>query len=136
VTSEEGVLADPAAAVATSREGHRRAYALLSGLGRVFINSDCSAIADCRIWRVRIGDGSSGDLLPPSPPAEKATARQDQPGKSGTGDGAGQWGLTTTRGSMRQPFPVAGPAGGVRPTILHPRGRSGIVFLPRFWYST
>jgi hypothetical protein len=29
----------------------------------------------------------SGDLLPPSPPAEKATARQDQTGKSGTGDG-------------------------------------------------
>jgi len=31
---------------------------------------------------------SSGDLLPPSPPAEKATARQDQAGKSRTGDGA------------------------------------------------
>src|SRR5262249_56260480 len=26
--------------------------------------------------------GRSGDLLPPSPPAEKATARQDQAGKS------------------------------------------------------
>jgi hypothetical protein len=32
---------------------------------------------------------ASGDLLPPSPPAEKATARQDQAGQSGTGDGAG-----------------------------------------------
>jgi hypothetical protein len=31
----------------------------------------------------------SGDLPPPSPPAEKTTARQDQAGKSGTGDGAG-----------------------------------------------
>src|SRR5262245_16218868 len=32
---------------------------------------------------------SSGNLLPPSPPAEKATASQDQAGKSGTGDGRG-----------------------------------------------
>jgi hypothetical protein len=32
---------------------------------------------------------SSGDLLPPSPPAEKATARQDQAGKASTGDGRG-----------------------------------------------
>jgi hypothetical protein len=31
----------------------------------------------------------SGDLLPPSPPGEKATARQDQAGKTSTGDGAG-----------------------------------------------
>jgi hypothetical protein len=31
----------------------------------------------------------SGDLLPPSPPAEKATARQDQARKSSTGDGGG-----------------------------------------------
>jgi hypothetical protein len=31
---------------------------------------------------------SSGALLPPSPPAEKATARQDQAGKASTGDGA------------------------------------------------
>jgi len=31
----------------------------------------------------------SADLLPPSPPGEKATARQDQAGKSSTGDGAG-----------------------------------------------
>src|SRR5262249_45681046 len=33
--------------------------------------------------------GCSGDLLPPSPPAEKPTARQDQAGKSSTGDGTG-----------------------------------------------
>src|SRR5690242_14686089 len=33
--------------------------------------------------------GSSGDLLPPSPPAEKATARQDQAGQSGTDNGTG-----------------------------------------------
>ena len=31
----------------------------------------------------------SGDLPPPSPPAEKATARQDQAGQSSTNDGAG-----------------------------------------------
>ena len=33
--------------------------------------------------------GYSGDLLPSSPPAEKATARQDQAGQPSTGDGAG-----------------------------------------------
>src|SRR6516162_7603382 len=34
--------------------------------------------------------GCSGAFLPPpSPPAEKATARQDQAGKASTGDGAG-----------------------------------------------
>jgi len=33
--------------------------------------------------------GCSGALLPPSPPAEQATARQDQAGKSGTDDGTG-----------------------------------------------
>jgi hypothetical protein len=31
----------------------------------------------------------SGALLPPSPPAEKASARQDQARKSSTGDGGG-----------------------------------------------
>ena len=35
---------------------------------------------------------SSGDLLPPSPPAEKATAREDQARKASTGDGAGDSG--------------------------------------------
>jgi hypothetical protein len=34
----------------------------------------------------------SSSPLPPSPPAEKATARQDQPGRSCTGDGAGDSG--------------------------------------------
>jgi hypothetical protein len=44
----------------------------------------------------------SGGLLPPSPPAEQATARQDQAGQSGTGDGAGnrlgshQWNLESS----------------------------------------
>jgi len=33
--------------------------------------------------------GCSGAVLPPSPPAEKATARQDQAGKARTGDGTG-----------------------------------------------
>jgi hypothetical protein len=37
----------------------------------------------------RICAGCSGDLPPPSPPAEKATARQDQTWKTGTGDGPG-----------------------------------------------
>jgi hypothetical protein len=39
----------------------------------------------------------SGDLLPPSPPAEKATARQDQAGKSSASDGGGD----TTDGGCR-----------------------------------
>ena len=39
--------------------------------------------------------GSSGDLPPPSPPAEKATARQDQAGKARTGDWAGDGGCHT-----------------------------------------
>src|SRR5262245_56418746 len=33
--------------------------------------------------------GSSGDLPPPSPPADQATARQDQAGQTSTGDGTG-----------------------------------------------
>ena len=32
---------------------------------------------------------SSGAFLPPSPPAEKATARQDQAGQASTHDGTG-----------------------------------------------
>ena len=32
---------------------------------------------------------TSGNLLPPSPPDEKATARQGQAGKASTSDGAG-----------------------------------------------
>jgi hypothetical protein len=35
--------------------------------------------------------GCSGNLLPPSPPAEKTTARQDQAGQTSTGDRAGHW---------------------------------------------
>jgi hypothetical protein len=34
----------------------------------------------------------SGDLVPPSPPAEKAPACQDQAGKTSTGDGTGNRG--------------------------------------------
>src|SRR5262249_48919109 len=57
-------------------------------LGRVLINRDCSAVG-CLPQTTRADYvGCSGDLLPPSPPAEKATARQDQARKSGTGDGA------------------------------------------------
>jgi hypothetical protein len=33
--------------------------------------------------------GSSGDLLPPSPLAEKTTARQEQAGQTSADDGAG-----------------------------------------------
>jgi len=44
-----------------------------------------SRLAIAEFWQ----PGSSGALLPPSPPAEKATARQEQAGKSGTGDGSG-----------------------------------------------
>jgi hypothetical protein len=54
-------------------------------------------------WRCKIGllialrihtpqqqrvTGCSGDFLPPSPPAEKATASQDQTRQASTGDGA------------------------------------------------
>jgi hypothetical protein len=41
-------------------------------------------------WFLELRAGHSGDLLPPSPPAEKATARQDQAGQSSTGDGCQQ----------------------------------------------
>jgi hypothetical protein len=37
------------------------------------------------VYRLRL---CSGDFLPPSPPAEKATGRQDQTGQASTGDGA------------------------------------------------
>jgi hypothetical protein len=40
-----------------------------------------TAPADCA--------GSSGDLLPPSPLAEKTTARQEQAGQTSADDGAG-----------------------------------------------
>src|SRR5262249_51477672 len=40
---------------------------------------------------------ASGDLPPPSPPAEKATTRQDQTGKSSTGEGAGGTGAWARR---------------------------------------
>ena len=48
--------------------------------------SGCAALEGRKrcVW---IGAESSGDLLPPSPPAEEATARQDQTWKSCTDDG-------------------------------------------------
>jgi hypothetical protein len=64
-------------------EGENESAVVLGSLGRVLINRDCSAIAGCRKRRVRIAPSevcavrSSGDLPPPSPPAEKAAARQD-----------------------------------------------------------
>src|SRR5262249_5053937 len=42
--------------------------------------------------------GSSGDLLPRSPPAEKATSCQDQTGKASTSDGAGDTYVTIAAG--------------------------------------
>src|SRR5262245_26730435 len=50
----------------------------------------------------RAAPDASGDLLPPSPPAEKATARQDQAGKASTGDGAGDEACISIRPSARQ----------------------------------
>jgi hypothetical protein len=65
------------AAVATSREGQR------------LLRPDR---ADrLRRWGLearRCAEGS-GDFLPPSPPSEKATARQDQARQASTRDGAG-----------------------------------------------
>src|SRR6516165_400260 len=52
------------------------------------MRSATSAIAGCRKRRVR-NAGSSGGLLPPSPPAEKATACEDQARQASTDDGAG-----------------------------------------------
>jgi hypothetical protein len=42
----------------------------------------------------------SGDLLPPSPPAEQATARQDQAGQARTGDGAWDRRVSVSRKSQ------------------------------------
>src|SRR6516164_11495422 len=42
-----------------------------------------------RLFRRPNAWSRSGALLPPSPPAEKATASKDQAGKPGTSDGAG-----------------------------------------------
>ena len=42
----------------------------------------------CRKRRTRIARKYSGNFLPPSPPAEEATARQDRAGKASTGDGS------------------------------------------------
>jgi hypothetical protein len=57
-------------------------------LGRVLTNRNCSAIAGCRERHVRHAE-RSGDFLTPSPPDEKATARQEQTRQSRTDDGAG-----------------------------------------------
>jgi hypothetical protein len=38
---------------------------------------------------VKFSGRSSSDFLPPSPPTQKATARQDQAWETSTGDGAG-----------------------------------------------
>ena len=43
--------------------------------------------------------------MPPSPPAEKATARQDQARKSGTRDGTGNLAHAATRDSVVETEP-------------------------------
>jgi hypothetical protein len=45
--------------------------------------------AKCGGFRFIMIARGSGRLLPPSPPAEQASARQDQAGKASTSDGAG-----------------------------------------------
>src|SRR3981189_815039 len=45
---------------------------------------------------------SSGGLPPPSPPAEKATARQDQAGQSSTGDGGGHAHTVERKGRVKR----------------------------------
>jgi hypothetical protein len=42
-----------------------------------------------RLPQTPYAEGCSGGLLPPSPPGEKITARQDQAGKASAGDGTG-----------------------------------------------
>ena len=45
--------------------------------------------------------GSLGDFAPPSPPAEKATARCDQTGQASTGDGPGDGAHRVRHGVIR-----------------------------------
>jgi hypothetical protein len=55
-------------------------------LGRALINRDC--FGNRQAPQKGYGcSGSSGNLPPPSPPAEKATAREDQAGKASADDG-------------------------------------------------
>jgi hypothetical protein len=60
-------------------------------------------ISETDTARARCPEPSS-DFLTASPPGEKATARQDQAGQSGTGDGTGDGGCGGFGGSMRQPI--------------------------------
>src|SRR5262245_23530557 len=49
--------------------------------------------------------GCSGDLLPPSPPAEKATTSEDQAGQSSAGDGVGNGsGRSIDRNIINEPL--------------------------------
>jgi len=72
--------------------------------------------------------GSSGGPLPPSPPSEKATARQDQAGKAGTGD----WSRYSYGYSFQvRGYPVVVPIANVldRPDVcagLPDGGRGGV----------
>jgi hypothetical protein len=80
----------------------RRVTRLIDLFDGCFLNSglhflDCHLSIPCtsttnlrarprrRARRVRIGARWSGDFPPPSPPAEKASARQDQAGQASTG---------------------------------------------------
>jgi hypothetical protein len=67
--------------------------------------------------------GSSGDLLPPSPPAEEATTRQDQARNTRTDNGAGD------KGHLHVDRVIGGP----RPNKWKPGAnrRDGVLFSQR-----
>jgi hypothetical protein len=66
--------------VRLERAPHRgAAFALSNASKRARARSNASVVR------------SSGAFLPPSPPAEEATARQDQAGEASTGDGGGHY---------------------------------------------
>src|SRR5262245_35949035 len=54
---------------------------------------------------IHAASASARHFLPPSPPAEKAAARQDQAWKSGTGDGTGNLAHVATRDSVVETEP-------------------------------
>jgi hypothetical protein len=79
----------PGTAVATRRRNLRRS--ILDSEERVGTDDYCKQ-SDYHLHST-----SHRDLLPPPPPAEKATARQDQTGKTSTADGAGNAGNARSR---------------------------------------
>src|SRR5262249_21919491 len=55
-------------------------------------------------WQTKLRAENSGDLPPPSPPAEKATACEDQAGKASTSDGAGNSGRGQAHRTLYETF--------------------------------